>query len=210
MTAEVDVPERFHPSMPPATAYGLRELARRGFNVRVGRYSYGVPKVSWAAADNSRKLVIGSFCSIADNVRIYVGIQGRHTVDFMSTYPMGMVFGRPAKSAVSTAVSGNLDVEIGSDVWLGLDTIILAGSRIGHGACVGTRSLVTGDVPPYAIVGGSPAKLIRYRFDEETIAKLLQIKWWDWSDEEIRSNIDAFFNNDVPSVVRRLSPGASG
>lgn len=201
--------KRYHPAMPPSTLYGLREIADRGLNVEVGRYSYGVPRVSWKAGDTTRKLTIGSFCSIADNVRIYVGVQGRHPIDFLSTYPIGMVFGRPERvpgttAATSAVVKGNLNVDIGSDVWLGLDTVILAGCRIGHGACVGTRSLVTGDIPPYAIVGGTPAKLIRYRFDADTVAKLLQIRWWDWPDEMIRKNLGLFFSDDVPGTVSAI------
>lgn len=196
--------ERHHPAMPLSTQYGLQELIKRGLKVDVGRYSYGVPKVSWAASDKSRHLRIGSFCSIADNVRIYVGIQGRHTTDFLSTYPIGMVFGRPESIAVSKALKGVLDVEIGSDVWIGLDTIILAGARIGHGACVGTRSLITSDVPPYAIVGGSPARLIRYRFDEKTIARLLEIRWWDWPDDKIRQNLWMFYTDDMSKVVAAI------
>lgn len=196
--------ERFHPDMPPSTAYGLREYRLRGFNLQVGQYSYGVPKLSWAGGDKLRRLSIGSFCSIADNVRIYVGVQGRHTTDFVSTYPMAMVFGRPDTYEVSTAVQGNLDVEIGSDVWLGLDTVVLAGSRIGHGACVGTRSLVTGEVPPYAIVGGSPAKVIRYRFDPDVISSLLDLKWWDWPEDRIRHNMGLFHTGDIRRAVRAM------
>jgi hypothetical protein len=77
----------------------------------------------------------------------------------------------------------------------------LAGCSIGHGACIGARSLVTSDIPPYAIVGGSPAKVIRYRFDPETITKLLSIGWWDWPDDKIRANLELFSTDDIPKVA---------
>ena len=190
-------PEKYHPAMPLATAFGLQDLANKGLDVQVGRYSYGVPWVQWAPGDNKRKLTIGSFNSIADNVRIYVGVQGRHPTDFLSTYPLSMVFGAPGKASHSATVAGNLDVEIGSDVWLGFDCVIFAGCRIGNGAVVGARSIVTKNVPDYAIVGGIPAQVIRYRFKADVIAKLLAIAWWNWPDDKIRKHIDLFYTQDI-------------
>jgi acetyltransferase-like isoleucine patch superfamily enzyme len=83
-------------------------------------------------------------------------------------------------------------IEIGNDVWIGTSAIILSGVKIGHGAVVAAGSIVTKSVPPYAIVGGNPAKIIKYRLSEEKIEELLEMKWWDWSEEKIKKNIDFF------------------
>ncbi len=82
------------------------------------------------------------------------------------------------------------DIIIGNDVWIGYEAVILSGITIGDGAMIGTRAVVTKDVPPYTIVGGVPAKPIRKRFDDVTIARLLELKWWDWSEERIKANLE--------------------
>ena len=82
------------------------------------------------------------------------------------------------------------DIIIGNDVWIGYEAVILSGITIGDGAIIGTRAVVTKDVPPYTIVGGVPAKPIRKRFDDVTIARLLELKWWDWSEERIKANLE--------------------
>jgi chloramphenicol O-acetyltransferase type B len=197
-------PERFHPQMPPSTAWALKSLILEGRDVAIGRWSYGAPLIAWAKGDTKRRLRIGNFCSIAAGVSIYVGLQGRHTMDFLSTYPMGMIFngfGGPVPSAEHT---GNLDVIIGNDVWIGRDSMIMAGVTIGDGAVVAARSVVAKDVPPYAIVGGVAAKVLRYRFEPKIIETLLKIKWWDWPDEEIQENLNLFSTNDIQSVLTRI------
>ena len=83
------------------------------------------------------------------------------------------------------------DIVVGNDVWIGYESVILSGVTIGDGAIIGTRAVVTKDIPPYTIVGGIPAKPIRRRFDDKTITKLLQIKWWDWPKERIAKNMAA-------------------
>ncbi|MFO1405034.1 MAG: CatB-related O-acetyltransferase [Azonexus sp.] len=195
--------EKFHPNMPQSTEYGLRDMRERGLDVSVGKYSYGVPHISFGG-EKGRRLVVGSFCSIAAGVSIYVGIQGRHTTDFLSTYPISMIFGRPSEVEVSAALLGNLDVEIGNDVWVGRDALILAGVNIGDGAVIAARSVVTSDVPPYAIVGGTPAKVIRYRFDDEVISSLLKLKWWNMPESILRDNRDIFFSSGMKEVLTRI------
>lgn len=81
-------------------------------------------------------------------------------------------------------------IEIGNDVWIGTSAVILSGVKIGHGAVVAAGSLVTKNIPPYAIVGGNPAKIIKYRFNEDKIKELLEMNWWDWSEEKIKNNIE--------------------
>ncbi len=92
---------------------------------------------------------------------------------------------------IPTAWDNKGDIVVGNDVWIGYEAVILAGVTIGDGAIIGARAVVTRDVPPYTIVGGVPAKPIRKRFDEDTIARLLELRWWDWPEERIAQNIPA-------------------
>ena len=94
------------------------------------------------------------------------------------------------------------DIVIGNDVWIGYEAVILAGVTIGDGAVIGSRAVVTKDVPPYTIVGGVPAKTIRRRFDEDTVEELLGLRWWDWPEEVIRENIAAIQSGCVEQLSR--------
>lgn len=141
---------------------------------------------------NHDKLVIGKFCSIACNAKFLFN-SANHTMASLSTYPFSLFFEEWGldKKNVTDAWDNKGDILIGNDVWIGYEAVILAGVTIGDGAIIGTRAVVTKDVPPYTIVGGVPAKPIRKRFDDETIAELLKSKWWDWSEEKIVQNIQA-------------------
>lgn len=96
------------------------------------------------------------------------------------------------------------DIVVGNDVWIGYEAVIMSGVKIGDGAVVGTRAVVTKDVPPYTIVGGVPAKPIRRRFDDEIIDKLLALRWWDWDEDRIKRNISAIQSGDLNAIS--LSP----
>lgn len=197
--------ERFHATMPVSTAFGLEPIRKEGLLLSVGKYSYGVPTVSWARADKGRSLIIGSFCSIAAGVSIYVGVQGRHTTDFLSTYPIGMIFPiRERGVRASSAFSGDLDVHIGSDCWIGRDALILAGVRIGHGAVIAARAVITKDVPPYAIAAGVPAKVVKYRFDQKVTERLLNLQWWDYPDDVLMDNSEIFATANIEDILERL------
>lgn len=174
------------------TENGLKSYMDRGFPITIGRFSYGVPNLTWKQTESNFSLTIGAFCSIADNVKIFVGTAGRHTIDLVSTYPIGLIFGGFPGADGSAVHQGNLSVSIGSDVWIGRDVTIMAGVKIGHGAVIGCGSVVTKDVEPYHIVGGVPAKKIRLRFSEENIAKLLKLEWWHWNDELIKERLELF------------------
>lgn len=149
-----------------------------------------------------RNCEIGSYCSIAPNIRVLRGVHPTRT--FVSTSP---IFYSVQKQCPNTFVSDNLfnehkdirgrNVIIGNDVWIASDVTLLSGVEIGDGAIIATGSVVTKSVPPYAIVGGVPAKLIRYRFNEEQIKKLLILKWWEKPEEWIRSHVSDFSDIDV-------------
>lgn len=137
---------------------------------------------------------IGAFCSIGPNVIIG---PGKHpTTDFVSSHPS--LFSNPPNlinNFVSESVFKNYDeVNIGSDVWIAANSIILDGVKIGHGAIVAANSVVTKDVAPYSIVGGTPAKIIKFRFSDEQIASLINFKWWEKDDDWIRNNISLFWS----------------
>ena len=136
---------------------------------------------------------VGAFCSISDNV--VVG-GGNHPLEWVSTSP-AFYKGRDSISKRLASLeydSSDAHTIIGNDVWIGNGVLIKPGVTIGDGAVVGMGSVVTKDVEPYTIVGGNPAKMIRKRFAEETIRKLLAIKWWDWKDEKL-SMYRQYFNN---------------
>lgn len=172
----------------------LSEWIAEGFPIEVGRGSYGAPRLHWSKGDFGHKLRIGAFCSIAEEVSIFVGIHGRHTVDYVSTYPLGLVHGRSREKVPSATTLGDLGVSIGNDVWIGRGAMIMSGISIGDGAVVAARAVVTKDVAPYAIVGGVPAKVVKQRFAAVTVEKLLRLKWWNWSDEIIAERL-AFFSS---------------
>ncbi len=142
---------------------------------------------------------IGRFCSFGSNVKI---IPYNHPIDFVSTNVSfyntacnDIPFGKASKKVeeIITTKEGYW-AEVGNDVWIGEDVIIKGGVKIGDGAVIGMGAVVTKDVPPYAIVGGVPAKIIKYRFDEETIQSLLKIKWWEWKIEDIDKRREEFCN----------------
>ena len=136
---------------------------------------------------NHDKLVIGKFCSIACGAKFLFN-SANHTQTSLSTYPFAIFFDEWSlrMQDVADAWDNKGDIVIGSDVWIGYEAVILAGVTVGHGAIIGTRAVVTKDVPPYTIVGGVPAKPIRKRFADDVIEKLLALRWWDWPAEKIR------------------------
>ena len=141
---------------------------------------------------NGDKLVIGKFCSIACGAK-FLFTSANHTLRSLSTYPFPLFFEEWEldKSHVTQAWDNKGDITIGNDVWIGYEAVLLSGVTIGDGAIIGTRAVVTQDVPPYTIVGGVPAKPIRRRFDDATINALLALRWWDWPREKLARNIDA-------------------
>lgn len=163
-----------------ATAY-LRNQALACGYLKIGSHTYGKPVLETFRGSEC-KVEIGRYCSIAKNVVMILG--GIHPTNWVSTYPLKI-----KKGIVGAYQDGmpktNGNINVGSDVWLGTDVIILSGVTIGHGAIVAAGSIVTKDVEPYAIVGGNPARLIKYRFTSVQIQSLLAIRWWDWGDQKV-------------------------
>lgn len=146
---------------------------------------------------------IGKYCSISSNVQV---VSGNHPSSvFVSTHPAfysaehsaGKTFVKQTIFKEFTYTTNGKNVEIGNDVWIGRNVLIMAGVTIGDGAIIATGSVITKDVAPYAIVGGVPAKHIRQRFNTIECDKLLQIQWWNWSEEEIRHKVMLFSNVDI-------------
>ena len=147
---------------------------------------------------NNDRLIIGKYCSIACGAKFLFN-SANHTMTSLSTYPFPLFFEEWGleKKNVTNAWDNKGDIVVGSDVWIGYEAVILAGVTIGDGAIIGTRAVVTKDVPPYTIVGGIPAKPIRKRFDDEMISHLLALKWWDWAEERIAQNINLIQSGNI-------------
>lgn len=154
---------------------------------------------------NNDKLQIGKFCSIACGAKFLFN-SANHTLSSLSTYPFPLFFEEWGleKKDVTKAWDNKGDIVIGNDVWIGYEAVILAGVTIGDGAIIGTSAVVTKDVPPYTIVGGVPAKPIKRRFPEETISALLEIKWWNWSEERIARNIGAIQSGNIEQLKQPM------
>ena len=141
---------------------------------------------------NRDRLIIGKFCSIACGAKFLFN-SANHTLSSLSTYPFPLFFEEWGleKRNVAASWDNKGDIVIGNDVWIGYEAVIMAGVTIGDGAIIGARAVVTKDVPPYMVAGGIPAKPIKKRYPEETIAALSELKWWDWPENRIAQNLHA-------------------
>lgn len=158
-----------------------------GRKFEIGEYTYGSPSVLFENDDAN--LVIGKFCSIAENVTIFLG--GNHRTDWNTTYPFNVLFkdfpkGKEVKGHPATKGS----VVIGNDVWIGKNAIIMSGVTIADGAVIAAGAVIAKNVGPYEIWAGNPGKLLRKRFENNKIEELLSLKWWDWDISKINDNLD--------------------
>ena len=162
-------------------------------NSSVGKCTYIESNVSINNTD------IGNYCSIAANV--FIGV-GKHPTHWLSTCPV--FYSTRDQLGVTFADRNYFDerqrILIGNDVWIGVNAVVLDGITIGSGAIVAACAVVTKDVPPYAIVGGVPAKILRFRFDKEIIEALLELQWWNYSENSIRTVVNEFFRLDHLSI----------
>jgi acetyltransferase-like isoleucine patch superfamily enzyme len=163
----------------------------------VGRGTYGTPQVTdWGSG---ARLTVGSFCSIASDVRIFLG--GNHRSDWVTTYPFTHLW--PAAAGIKGHPTTKGDVTIGHDVWIGSGALILSGVQIGNGSVIAANSVVTKVVRPYEVVAGNPAKHVRFRFSDKTMEALQQIAWWNWPDEKIEEAIPLLLSEDSEAFIGR-------
>jgi acetyltransferase-like isoleucine patch superfamily enzyme len=150
------------------------------------------------------RLEIGNYCSFAADIRIFLG--GEHRSDWISTYPFNAL--EPAFFHIEGHPRSKGDVLIGNDVWIGRAAVILSGVRIGNGAVVGAYSVVTKNVPDYAIVAGNPARVVRMRFSPETVARLQEIEWWNWPDERVRAAVPYLQSDRIDEFLQLVAESA--
>ena len=177
-------------------------------NIIVGEFSY------YAGQDFERqvthhydfigdRLIIGKFCQIGLGVEFMMN-GANHAMDGVSTFPFYIFkgFSQDAPSLDKLPIKG--DTVVGNDVWIGQNSLILPGAKIGDGVIIGASSIVGGEIPPYSIVAGNPARLIRKRFDDEMINLLLELKWWDKSVGEIENLSEILSSDDLQSVKEKI------
>jgi len=170
----------------------------------IGKYTYGVENVRTLTWGEGSTLSIGSFCSLAANIVVYLG--GNHRVDWITTYP----FGHTSKN-VFNRFNGvghpktNGDVIIGNDVWIGSNATIMSGVKIGDGAVIANNSHIVKNVEPYTIVGGNPGKVIKQRFDDNTVEKLLKLKWWNLDDNTINEITPLLCSTNLDELFERFN-----
>ena len=173
-----------------------QRLTKAG-SVVAGIGTYGFPEVHPFIFDDVR-LIVGNYCSLANSATFLLG--GEHSLDRTTTFPFRIRFGlTDAGTDGFPKPTGN--TVLGSDVWVGARALILSGCRIGHGAVVAGGAVVTRDVPPYAVVGGNPARVLGFRLTEEQRRALLRIEWWNWPEERVRRMVPFLSGPDVDAFI---------
>lgn len=183
-------------------------------NIEVGDYTYYDDSDDPLSFENNvlyhfdmlgDKLIIGKFCAIASGVKFIMN-GANHQIEPISTFPFAIFENGWEKINEGVDLTKKYphkgDTLIGNDVWIGYQSLMMPGVKIGNGAVIASCSVVTRDVPDYAIVGGNPAKVIRKRFDDETIARLLKIAWWDWPADKITEHLKIINSVDVDALER--------
>jgi acetyltransferase-like isoleucine patch superfamily enzyme len=170
-----------------------------GPNYVIGNHTYGEPTI--LQFDQTTRLVIGRFCSISEQVTLILG--GNHRPDWVTTYPFpAFKESWPEAAAIKGHPASKGDIIIGHDVWIGYGATILSGVTIGSGAVIGAQAVISGNVAPYAVMAGNPAQEIKKRFDDPTIAQLLQLAWWDWPEEKIRTSLPFLCSNQIQQLLK--------
>ncbi len=167
-------------------------------DIEIGTHTYGIPNV--IVYDLGIKLKIGRYCSIANDVKILLG--GGHNINYASTFPFYYREKSLFQNANTFDAPDSADTIIGNDVWIGNGVTILSGKTIGDGAVIGAGAVVSKDIPPYAIAVGNPIRIIKYRFDEETISKLIDSEWWNLPEDKINEALP--YLNDVNKFLKKI------
>ena len=165
------------------------------------KYSYGLENLIIRSWGEGSKLHVGSFCSIADNVEIFLG--GNHRTDWVTTYPFGHINQDTFKWHGQGHPSTKGDIHIGNDVWLGSQCTIMSGVKIGNGAVVAAKAVVHKDVPDYCVVAGNPAKIIKKRFTDLQIEQLNKSAWWDLPDDRIQELIPLLCSENIDEFISK-------
>jgi acetyltransferase-like isoleucine patch superfamily enzyme len=164
----------------------------------IGGWTYGIPEVlSW---QEGTTLQIGKYCSISENVTILLG--GEHRIDWVTTYPFTALFPEYKDYKGHPRSKGN--VIIGNDVWIARDVLILSGVNIGNGAVIGAGSIVTKDIADYSVASGNPARHIKWRFEQDKIAKLRTIAWWDWPHAKVLEALPFLLSTNIEKFIEKF------
>lgn len=202
----------------PATIYPISDLQTLCFlkniidhpQIEIGDYTYYhdfedvahfEKNVKYLFEHSGDKLIIGKFCMIASDVTFIMN-GANHLTEAASAYPFAIFGGDWAGAMDGKAYPIKGDLVIGNDVWIGYGATIMAGVTIGDGAIIATNATVTRDVPPYAIVGGNPARIIRIRFSTSVVDQLCQLKWWDWPIDKITKHLHILTSNDIAELLK--------
>lgn len=173
------------------------------YGFEIGDYSYGSPDIElmWS----SERLIVGKYCSVGPGVRFILG--GNHHLKHATTYPLTRVTGT---EVVKEGPFSRGAITVGNDVWIGSYATILSGVSIGHGAVIGSSAVVAGDVEPYAIVVGNPARIVRKRFSDQQIATLLDLRWWDLDSEQVKHMQSLLQSDDIDRCLVELARQRAG
>lgn len=168
---------------------------------KFGQGTYGdLSVLSWG---EGATLEVGSYTSIAAGVKVFLG--GEHRIDWVTTFPFNILWKSAQHHSGHPRTKG--DVLIGNDVWIGTDALISSGVTIGDGAVVGALAVVTRDVCPYAVVAGNPARVVKFCFDQKTVERLLELKWWNWHESEIKNAMPELLNYEILLFLEKAERG---
>jgi len=177
----------------------VKELKQNN-QLQIGAHTYGYDQNTFRIFNNEEKIIIGKYCSIAKGVIIFGG--GEHDYSRPTTFPFNELFSKKSKCNLDARTKGV--TTIGNDVWMGANAIILSGVTVADGCVIGAGSVVSKDTCPYSIVVGNPMRILKQRFDIHIIEKMMSIKWWEWSEEKIKSNIK-YLTGDINEFIVRFA-----
>ena len=164
-----------------------------------GKHTYGPEPTIYGHRSLLEGSYIGKFCSIADNLQLIA--KGKHMINWISTYPFRILW---KMDVPLNDLPSSDPIIIGNDVWIASNVKIKQGVTVGDGAVLATECFVTKDVPPYAVVGGNPAKIIKYRFSKDQISDLLEIKWWDWDEMKIAKYAPLLMSDNIDDFIKKV------